>query len=200
MTALTNITVRTFVATAAAAGGGIVFGLPFPKAGSRVAQAAFKDMNYAPVSGGAEINAYVHAAAENPITVRCPSTEMGQGSGTSLFMMFAEEFECTFEGAILAQPTGRDEYVQPLIGLQLTGGSTATPGFWGPMRKAGAQARHMMIQAAAKQWGVDASDCSAANSLVLGPGCESSNSGEVAEAASPAAGTLPSSPPPRPPR
>ncbi|GIS66118.1 MAG: hypothetical protein CM1200mP4_4660 [Rhodospirillaceae bacterium] len=94
MTALTNITRRTFVATAAAAGGGIVFGLPFPKAGSRVAQAAFKDMNYAPVSGGAEINAYIHVAADNTITFGCPSTEMGQGSGTSLFMMFAEEFEC----------------------------------------------------------------------------------------------------------
>jgi isoquinoline 1-oxidoreductase beta subunit len=183
MTALTNITRRTFVATAAAAGGGIVFGLPFPKAGSRVAQAAFKDMNYAPVSGGAEINAYIHVAADNTITFGCPSTEMGQGSGTSLFMMFAEEFECTFEGAILAQPTGRDEYVQPLIGLQLTGGSTATPGFWGPMRKAGAQARHMMIQAAAKQWGVDASECSAANSHVIGPSGKSITYGEIAEAA-----------------
>ena len=182
MTEVTKISRRQFVATTAAVGGGIYFGLPFPKMGPKFAQAAFHEINTAPVSGGAEINAYVHVAADNTITFGCPATEMGQGSGTSLWMMFAEEFECKFEGTILAQPTGRDEYVQPLIGLQLTGGSTATPGFWGVLRKAGAQARHMMLQAAAKQWGVDASQCTAKDSMVMCDG-KSATYGELAAAA-----------------
>ena len=98
MTEVTKISRRQFVATTAAVGGGIYFGLPFPKMGPKFAQAAFHDINNAPVSGGAEINAYVHVAADNTITFGCPATEMGQGSGTSLWMMFAEEFECKFEG------------------------------------------------------------------------------------------------------
>jgi len=176
MTEITKITRRTFMATSAAAGGGIVFGLPFPKMGPKFAQAAFKDL-----TGGAEINAYVHVASDNTITFGCPATEMGQGSGTSLWMMFAEEFECKWD-AVLDFPTGRPEYVQPLIGLQLTGGSTATPGFWGVLRKAGAQARHMMIQAAATRWGVDASQCSASDSMVTS-GDKKATYGELAAAA-----------------
>jgi len=183
MTEVMKITRRQFVATTAAATGGIVFGIPFPRMGPKFAQAAFHDINNPPVSGGAEVNAYVHVAADNTITFGCPATEMGQGSGTSLWMMFAEEFECKFEDTILGFPTGRPEYVQPLIGLQLTGGSTATPGFWGVLRKAGAQARHMMLQAAAKKWGVDASQCSASNSMVTCDG-KSATYGELAEAAS----------------
>ena len=57
MTEVTKITRSTFMATSAAAGGGIVFGLPFPKMGPKFAKAAFRDL-----TGGAEINAYVHVA------------------------------------------------------------------------------------------------------------------------------------------
>ena len=185
MTEVTKITRRTFMATSAAAGGGIVFGLPFPKMGPKFANAAFRDL-----TGGAEVNAYVHVAADNTITFGGPATEMGQGSGTSLWMMFAEEFECKWD-VNLEFPTGRPEYVQPLIGLQLTGGSTATPGFWGVLRKAGAQARQMMIQAAAAKWGVASSQCSASDSMVMCDG-KSATYGELAAAA--AAETPPEEP------
>ena len=177
-----NITRRGFITTAAAAGGGLIIGLPSGPMGSRVARAA---------GGAAELNAWVHVAADNTITIRASQTELGQGPTMGNLMMFAEEFECSWDDVTFEFATGREEYTNPLVGLQLTGGSTATPGFWGIMRKAGAQARHMMVQAAAKQWGVDPSQCTAHNTMVTykGPGAEGAGAekkatyGELAAAA-----------------
>ncbi len=58
-------------------------------------------------------------------------------------------------------------YANPLMGRQATGGSTAVRGFWSHLRKAGAVAREMLLQAAAQQWQVDAADCRAANGVVM---------------------------------
>jgi isoquinoline 1-oxidoreductase beta subunit len=73
--------------------------------------------------------------------------------------------------------------VNPLIGFQLTGGSTATPGFWDVMRKAGAQAREMFKMAAAKEWGVEVSKVTVKDGKVMS-GSKSATFAELAEAAS----------------
>ena len=181
MSEMMNITRRGFMTTAVAAGGGLLIGLPLGRKGSKMALAA----------GGAELNAWVHVATDNTITIRASQTELGQGTTMGNLMMFAEEFECDWGAVTFEFATGRPEYVNPLVGLQLTGGSTATPGFWGPMRKSGAQSRHMMLQAAAKQFGVDAGQCVAKNSVVT-CGDKSATYGELAEAA--AAETPPEDP------
>ncbi len=191
MSEMMNITRRGFIATSAAAGGGLMIGLPLGMSKGRMALAG---------TDGAELSAWVHVAPDNTITIRASQTELGQGTTMGNLMMFAEEFECNWDDVTFEFATGRPEYVNPLVGLQLTGGSTATPGFWGVMRKAGAQARHMMLQAAAAQWGVDAADCTAKNSMVThkGPGAEGAGVekeatyGELAEAA--AAETPPEDP------
>jgi isoquinoline 1-oxidoreductase beta subunit len=184
MNDMMKVSRRDFMKTAAVTSGGLVIGLHIPTGGifSKVAKAAM----------GAELNAWVHIAADNTITMRLSQTELGQGTAMGNLMMFAEEMECNWADVTFDQDaSGRPEYVNPLVGLQLTGGSTATPGFWDVMRKAGAQTRHMLIQAAAKQWGVDPAECTAKNSMVThkGPGAEgagvekSATFGELAEAA-----------------
>lgn len=169
---------RTFIQSVATVGGALVVGFHLP---SRNASAA---------SDVPELNAWVHVAPDNTVTLRASQSEMGQGPTNGNLMMFAEEMECAWP-VNFEFGSGRPEYINPLAGLQITGGSTATPGFWDVMRKAGAQTRHMLIQAAAKQWGVDPSECTARNSVVSykGPGVEdsgvekSATYGELAAAA-----------------
>jgi isoquinoline 1-oxidoreductase beta subunit len=169
---------RTFIQSVATVGGALVVGFHLP---SRYASAA---------TDGPELNAWVHVAPDNTVTLRASQSEMGQGPTNGNLMMFAEEMECAWP-VNFEFGSGRPEYINPLAGLQITGGSTATPGFWDVMRKAGAQTRHMLIQAAAKQWGVDAAECHARNSVVSykGPGVEdsgvekSATFGELAAAA-----------------
>ena len=132
---------RTFIQSVATVGGALVVGFQLP---SRYAEAA---------SDVPELNAWVHVAPDNTVTLRASQTEMGQGPTNGNLMMFAEEMECAWP-VNFEFGSGRPEYINPLAGLQITGGSTATPGFWDVMRKAGAQTRHMLINAAAKQWGV----------------------------------------------
>jgi len=165
---------RDFMKTAAVTSGGFVIGLHIPTGGmfAKLAGAAT----------GAELNAWVHIGADNTITMRHPLTELGQGSLMGNLMMFAEEMECNWDDVKFELASGRTEYTNPLIGIQLTGGSTATPGFWDVMRKAGAQTRAMLIQAAAKKFGVDAATCTAKNSVVTS-GSNSATFGELAEAA-----------------
>ena len=176
----------------AAAGGGLVIGLYLPPSGPFSKATA--------AGAGAELNAWVHIGTDDVITIRASQTELGQGATMGNLMMFAEEMECDWSNVTYEFASGRAEYTNPLVGLQLTGGSTATPGFWDVMRKAGAQTRHMLIQAAAKQWGVDPAECTARNSVVTykGPGAEGAGVekkatfGELADAA--AAETPPEEP------
>ncbi len=177
-----EVTRRDFIATSVAATGGLMIGLHLPSLGGRLARAA---------TNGNELNAWVHIGTDNTITIRASQTELGQGPTMGNLMMLAEEMECNWDDVTYEFATGREEYVNPLVGLQLTGGSTATPGFWDVMRKAGAQTRHMLVQAAAKMWDVDPADCTAKNSKVTykGPGPEGSGIekeatfGELAELA-----------------
>jgi isoquinoline 1-oxidoreductase beta subunit len=169
-----NITRRGFIQTAAAAGGGLLVGFHLPARG-RFAEAAGEV---------AEINAWVHIGTDDTITIRASQTELGQGPTMGNLMMFAEEMECDWSKVTYEFATGREEYVNPLVGLQLTGGSTSTPGFWNVMRKAGAQTRHMLINAAAKQWGVAPEECAARDSVVTHAGSgRSLTFGQLAEAA-----------------
>jgi isoquinoline 1-oxidoreductase beta subunit len=182
--ARSKITRRSFIKSTAFVGGTLVLGIGVPGLGRKnVAHAAM---------GGTEINAWLAVNADNTVTLRCSQSEMGQGTTMGNSMMFVEEFGCNWADVRHEYATGRPEYVNPLIGFQLTGGSTATPGFWDVMRKAGAQAREMFRMAAAKQWNVDVEKVSVANGKVMykGPGVEgggrekTATFAELAEAAS----------------
>jgi isoquinoline 1-oxidoreductase beta subunit len=112
-------------------------------------------------------NAFLRIDRSGKVTFVMPMIEMGQGTYTSLPMLIAEELEVDVdEVAIEHSPADDKVYVNPLIGFQLTGSSTAVRAMYVPLRTAGATARVMLIKAAAQRWNVDPSTCRAEKGVV----------------------------------
>jgi len=166
---------RTFLITGAAAGGGLLLGVYLPRTIGAKAQIA--DEVFAP-------NAFVRIKPDDTITLVMPQVEMGQGTYTSMSMLIAEELEVDLAKVGLeAAPPSDKLYANPLLGFQVTGGSTSVPGFWEPLRRAGATARVMLIQAAAVQWNVDPASCRAEKGEVVSPAGERLSYGTLVDAA-----------------
>src|SRR5262252_2474178 len=122
---------------------------------------------YLPHRGGAEKesfspNAYLRIAPDDKVTIVVARSEMGQGVRTALPMILAEELEADWKEVEIEQAGA-----STLFGDQTTGGSASVHTTWDPMRKAGAQAREMLIAAAAKEWNVSRESCKADNGAVL---------------------------------
>src|SRR5579862_1459723 len=113
-------------------------------------------------SGVAAPNIYVRIAPDGKITVVVARSEMGQGVRTSLPMILAEELEADW-----SQITIEQAGASTLYGDQTTGGSASVRTTWDPMRKAGAQAREMLISAAALTWNVPRSSCAAQQGSIV---------------------------------
>ena len=141
---------RSFLRTSATASAGLVIGFYLPSKAR-----ADSDGTFSP-------NAYLTVAPEGKITIVVPRTEMGQGVWTSLPMILAEELEAEWKQIKIEQAGA-----STLFGDQTTGGSASVRTTWDPMRKAGAQAREMLISAAAQQWNVARESCKAESSSVL---------------------------------
>ncbi len=150
---------RTFLIAGAAAGGGLLLSLSLPSLVSP-ARGAPAD-SFAP-------DAFILIDRDGRVTVTVPQVEMGQGTFTSFPMLVAEELEVGLDQVRVAQAPPSDQlYTNPLVGFQVTGGSTSIRAFYEPLRRAGATARTMLIQAAANQWGVDLNTCRAENGKVI---------------------------------
>jgi isoquinoline 1-oxidoreductase beta subunit len=110
-----------------------------------------------------ELNAWVRVSSDNQVTVLTEVPEMGQGTRTANVMMLAEELEVDWSSVRWEQaPT------IPNIYLRLSaGGSGSTTNTWPRLRKAGAQAREMLLTAGAKRWGADVKECHAQNGAVV---------------------------------
>jgi isoquinoline 1-oxidoreductase subunit beta len=141
---------RMFLGRSAAAGAGLVIGFYLPKTASAQASGVFSP------------NAYLRITPDEKITIVVARTEMGQGVWTALPMILAEELEVD-----LKQITIEQAGASTLFGDQGTGGSASVRTTWDPMRKAGAQAREMLISAAATQWGVSPESCKAESASVI---------------------------------
>jgi len=107
-------------------------------------------------------NAYLRLDNDGTIIITIAESEMGQGVMTSLSMLVAEELDADW-GSVKAELAPAD---LKLYGRQSTGGSSSVREAWQPMRKAGAAARQMLIQAAAKQWSVNTDSCRTENGWV----------------------------------
>src|ERR1700722_16212260 len=118
-------------------------------------------------------------------TLVMPQVEMGQGIYTAVAMILAEELDGDFSSVVLEHaPANEKLYANPAFGVQATGGSTSVRAFWKPLRAAGATARAMLIQAAAKQWQVEPASCTASNGEVMHAGSGRKLSyGELVDAA-----------------
>ena len=113
--------------------------------------------------GDFEPNAFISIKPNGRIRIMAKNPEIGQGVKTSLPMIIAEELDAAWDDVDVEQsPIDQDAY-----GIQFAGGSRSIPTNWTPLRQAGATARAMLVDAAARQWGVAASECTTAESAVL---------------------------------
>ncbi|KVM88525.1 xanthine dehydrogenase family protein molybdopterin-binding subunit [Burkholderia stagnalis] len=155
----------------AAAGGGLLLGFSVPAAGGDARRSVIGgDADETPRAGVFAPNAFVQIDRNGQVTLVMPKVEMGQGVYTSLPMLIAEELEVPLSNVTLDHaPPNEKLFADPLLGGQLTGGSTSIRYAWEPMRRAGATARTLLVGAAAKQWNVDPATCRAENGEVLHP-------------------------------
>ena len=166
---------RSFIVGTAAVGSGLALGLNIPF-GSPVVRAQ---------DGSPEITAWVVIRPDDTVVIRIARSEMGQGTLTGLAQMVAEELECDWSKVTTEYPTpGQSVARKRVWGDFSTGGSRGIRMSHEYVRKGGATARVMLVQAAADAWGVPASECSAANSVIThGPSGRKTTYGKVAEAA-----------------
>ncbi len=162
---------RHFLIGASLTAAGLVIGLkPSP---SFAAAEAFKP------------SAFIRIPAEGKIVFVMPSVEMGQGIYTSVAMLLAEELEVSLDQVTLEHaPADPTLYANPLLGDQITGGSLAIRAVYEQMRKAGATARIMLVNAAARGWDVAPDTCKAdAGHVVHDPSGRRITYGSLIEAA-----------------
>ena len=128
-------------------------------------------------------NAFIRVAEDDTVTVIIKHIEFGQGPFTGLSTLVAEEMDADWsQMRAESAPADDEKYKNLLFGLQATGGSTAMANSYTQMRKAGAAARALLIEAAAEEWGVDASTITIAGGM-LTSGDNSSTFGPLAKKA-----------------
>ncbi|MEO8113079.1 MAG: xanthine dehydrogenase family protein molybdopterin-binding subunit [Phenylobacterium sp.] len=140
---------RDFLVSAAAGGFALSF-LVAPKAGAAEA-------------GASALNAYVRVAPDGIVWITAKNPEVGQGVMTSLPMLIAEELDVAWENVRIEQADNDPK----TYGRQFAGGSMATPLHWDELRRVGAVARAMLIQAAALAWNCPAGECATAPGAVI---------------------------------
>ncbi|HEX5819952.1 MAG TPA: xanthine dehydrogenase family protein molybdopterin-binding subunit [Gemmatimonadales bacterium] len=167
---------REFLKTGAATGAGLVIAVQLQGCAKQAPPASTAP--FAP-------NAWVRVQDDGSVLIEVDRSEMGQGVSTALPMLVAEELEADWSSVRYEAAPANPAYGNKLTrGMQVTGGSTAVPNGWVPLRQAGAQAREMLLSAAAARWGVDRATCHAENSRVLHEASgRSATYGELATAA-----------------
>ncbi len=134
---------RDFLKIGSLAAGGFVLGINFQCSGPKG-----ELISFAP-------NVFVSIGSDNIVTILAHRSEMGTGIRTSLPMIVADELGADWSKVKIVQAEGDEEK----YGNQNTDGSFSVRMFYEPMKKAGATARYLLVQAAAKEWGVDPSEC-----------------------------------------
>lgn len=177
METLTKTSRRDFLKLGIAAGGGLV--LSFNLSDSLAAIVKGNKSLAATV----DFNSYLSISPDDVITIFSPNPELGQNIKTSFPMIVAEELDADWKKVKVVQAAlDVKKYDR-----QLTGGSGAVPHSWERLRKAGATARQMLVDAAAKRWNVAASTLSTNNGFVIHTNGTKLSYGELAAEA----GSLP---------
>lgn len=163
-----GLTRRGFLKGSLATAASLVVGAYLPQRALAEATAGAAESAFAP-------NAFIRIDADSTVTVIVKHIEFGQGPVTGLSTLVAEELDADWAQmhAELA-PADTKKYTNSLFGLQGTGGSTAMASSFEPMRKAGAAARAMLVQAAADRWGVPTSEIEIKQGVIRHPGSQQS--------------------------
>jgi isoquinoline 1-oxidoreductase beta subunit len=171
------LTRRDFVKAGAAVSGGLILGVALTGCKPSAKPAAPTELKTITT------NAWLKIGTDNSITFVCDRAEMGQGVYTALPMLLAEELGVAVDRIRVEFAPVGDAYVNKLLGGQLTGGSTSVRDAWEKLRTAGAQAREMLIAAAAAEWKTSPAGCRTENGEVISSRGERVSFGAVAEAA-----------------
>lgn len=166
MTAKAELDRRAFLKASIVAGGSLLISanLPFKtRAEERFGLAAA-------AGGSAEVfqpNAFIRIAVDGKVTVIVGQAEMGQGVLTSLPMIVADELEVDWNNVDFEHGPAGKAYANPMLGSQITGGSSSVKAFFDPLRKSAASVREMLVTAAAQKWGVPTEQCRAKDGTVF---------------------------------
>lgn len=183
---------REFLRRSAALTGGLVIGFYLPganRAALAQGQAAAPMPASPPATPGVPTkatyppNAFIRIGPDNSVTVVVSKLEFGQGVLTSLPMLIAEELECDWAQVKSEHAPVAAVYNHPGFGIQMTGGSQSIASSWDQLRMVGAQARIMLVQAAASEWNVPANECHAEMGQVVHTSGKKLAYGQLADAA-----------------
>jgi isoquinoline 1-oxidoreductase beta subunit len=152
---MSNPNRRAFLKTSAALSGGLVLGFYLPGVPSAEAEEKTDSPGvFAP-------NVWLKISSDDSVTVIASAMELGQGSMTAAPMFVAEELDIDWKKVQVEWAGADPAYANPLRnGRQETVASISVRGYWRPLREAGAQARAMLVAAAAKIWEVPENRCS----------------------------------------
>lgn len=159
MATLTKTNRRDFLKIAGTTAGGLFIGFNWMSCDSPKMEVLSEEEVLAQAKN---FNAFLSIAPSGDIVIYSPNPELGQNIKTSFPMVVAEELDADWERVHVIQAN----LDQNKFDRQLTGGSGAMPHSWERLRKAGATARYLLIAAAAKEWGVPASEITASNGFV----------------------------------
>ncbi len=163
---------RAFLRVSAIAGGGLLLAAYIDPT-----EKAFAQAPPGPPPAVLTPNAFIRISPEGIVTITAKNPEIGQGIRTMLPMLIAEELDADWKDVRIEQ--GDVNFAK--YGLQVAGGSTATPNNWIPMRQVGAAGRQMLIEAAAQTWSVAEAECTTDSGRVLHAGTNrSAGYGELA--------------------
>jgi isoquinoline 1-oxidoreductase beta subunit len=127
-------------------------------------------------------NAYLSIGPDNTVKIILAHVEMGQGVWTTLPMLIAEELDCDWSKIKVEHAPPGAPYIHTLYGVQITGGSSTTWSEFDRYRNAGATARALLVEAAAKKFNVSPAECHTENGFVIA-GNQRASYGELADAA-----------------
>ncbi|HEX2832326.1 MAG TPA: xanthine dehydrogenase family protein molybdopterin-binding subunit [Thermoanaerobaculia bacterium] len=157
---------REFLQVSSAASAGLIVGLSFPA--------------HAHSAGAlSDLGAFIQIAKDNTVTLWVSKSDMGQDVRTTLPMILAEELDADWANVRIQQA-----HFDPKFGRQGTGGSSSIRTLWTPLRQAGANARAMLVSAAAAKLGVDAATLTVERGVISAANGAKVTFGEVAEEAS----------------
>ncbi len=172
-----RITRRRFIGTTGAVGGGLFLAvhLPMPRAQAQTGAAP---------AAPRPPTAFVQIGTDDSITIITPAVEMGQGGHTAMPMILMEELGGSWHRLRVVDAPAAAIYNNPLFRQQSTVGSFSVRGWYTELRRIGAAAREMLVQAAAADWSVPANECSVTDSVITHrPTGRTRSFGSVAEQA-----------------
>ena len=153
---------RDFIRRTVTAGGGLILGFNFYNCEADVEVVEQAIPNLELPEQWTKFNAFLKIGNNGVVSIVSPNPEIGQNVKTSMPMIIAEELDVDWDKVLVEQAALNTEWYQ----RQVAGGSQSLRKGWESLRKVGASAKHMLLQAAAEKWGITKEECTAANGMV----------------------------------